>query len=139
MSLKTVYAGLDARLSAEADSSGPVKGTLSGARIGMIWLAANLVVTTLLTGTLFVTAVPFPTAVTMIVVGTLVGAVVLTSIGAIGTRTGLPTIAVTPSTSGAAFDTAWNVIFSGSGVVGGSIADGQYDLSIDAAKVSLTG
>ena len=95
MSLKTVYAGLDARLSAEADSSGPVTGTLSGARIGMIWLAANLVVTTLLTGTLFVTVVPFPTAAGMIVAGTVVGAVVLTAIGAIGTRTGLPTMAVT--------------------------------------------
>jgi len=95
VSLKKLYTGLDARLSAEADSSGPVKGTLSGVRIGMIWLAANLVVTTLLTGTLFVTAVPFTTAAVMIVVGTLVGAVVLTSIGAIGTRTGLPTMAIT--------------------------------------------
>ncbi|MFJ3958347.1 purine-cytosine permease family protein [Arthrobacter sp. NPDC090010] len=94
-SVQGLYARLDARLAAEADSSGPVKGTLSGPRIGMIWLAANLVVTTLLTGTLFVTAIPFSTAVVMIVAGTLVGALALTSIGAIGTRTGLPTMAIT--------------------------------------------
>ena len=32
---------------AESDGYGPVKGTLSSYRIGMIWLAANLVVTTI--------------------------------------------------------------------------------------------
>jgi purine-cytosine permease-like protein len=61
----------------------------------MIWLAANLVVTTLLTGTLLVPAVSFLTAASMIAAGTVVGAVVLTMVGNIGTRTGLPTMALT--------------------------------------------
>ena len=77
------------------DSAGPVRGTQGVLRIGMIWLAANLVVTTLLTGTLFVPAVSFGTATAMILVGTLIGVVVLTMVGNMGTRTGLPTMALT--------------------------------------------
>jgi nucleobase:cation symporter-1, NCS1 family len=91
----SLYSRLDRRLEAQADNAGPVRGTLSLTRIGMIWLAANLVVTTLLTGTLLVPAVGFATALTMIVLGTLCGAVVLTLVGNIGTRTGLPTMALT--------------------------------------------
>jgi nucleobase:cation symporter-1, NCS1 family len=91
----SLYTRLDRRLEAQADNAGPVRGTLSLARIGMIWLAANLVVTTLLTGTLLIPAVDFSTAVTMIVVGTVAGAVVLALVGNIGTRTGLPTMALT--------------------------------------------
>lgn len=91
----SLYTRLDRRLEAQADNAGPVRGTLSLSRIGMIWLAANLVVTTLLTGTLLIPAVGFATAVTMIVLGTLCGAVVLTLVGNIGTRTGLPTMALT--------------------------------------------
>ena len=49
-------------LDGHGDSAGPVRGTQGVLRIGMIWLAANLVVTTLLTGTLFVPAVSFGTA-----------------------------------------------------------------------------
>ncbi|WP_053384802.1 purine-cytosine permease family protein [Leucobacter celer] len=77
------------------DSAGPVRGTQSLLRIGMIWLAANLVVTTLLTGTLFTPAVSFGTAALMIVLGTLIGVIVLVLIGNMGTRTGLPTMALT--------------------------------------------
>lgn len=77
------------------DSGGPVHGTQGLLRIGMIWLAANLVVTTLLTGTLFVPEVSFASASTMIIVGTLLGVIVLTLIGNMGTRTGLPTMALT--------------------------------------------
>lgn len=40
-------------------------------------------------------AVSFGTALTMIVVGTVGGALVLVSVGNIGTRTGLPTMALT--------------------------------------------
>lgn len=82
------------------DSAGPVRGTQSLPRIGMIWLAANLVVTTLLTGTLFIPGVSFSTATSMIVVGTLCGAVVLVLIGNMGTRTGLPTMALTRGSFG---------------------------------------
>ncbi|MBO1901813.1 cytosine permease [Leucobacter weissii] len=77
------------------DSAGPVRGHQSLLRIALIWLAANLVVTTLLTGTLFVPSVSFGTAATMIVVGTLIGVVVLVLIGNMGTRSGLPTMALT--------------------------------------------
>jgi nucleobase:cation symporter-1, NCS1 family len=91
----SLYTRLDRRLEAQADNAGPVRGYLSPVRVGMIWLAANLVVTTLLTGTLLIPAVDFATAFTMIVLGTIGGAVVLALVGNIGTRTGLPTMALT--------------------------------------------
>lgn len=81
-------------------SAGPVRGTQGPFRIGMIWLAANLVVTTLLTGTLFVPGVSFGVATSMIVVGTLIGVVVLVLVGTMGTRTGLPTMALTRGSFG---------------------------------------
>ncbi|WP_458778754.1 purine-cytosine permease family protein [Arthrobacter sp. D3-16] len=90
-----IYKRLDAHLQHNADGFGPIRGSLSTRRIGMIWLAANFVVTTLLTGTLFVPGVSFASALAMIVIGTVIGAVVLTLIGNIGTRTGLPTMAIT--------------------------------------------
>ena len=81
-------------------SAGPVRGTQGVLRIAMIWLAANLVVTTLLTGTLFTPAVSFGTASAMIVIGTLLGVIVLVLIGNMGTRTGLPTMALTRGSFG---------------------------------------
>ena len=50
------YRRLEQRLESGHDS-GVIRGSLSGGRMFMIWLAANLVVTTLLTGTLFVPGV----------------------------------------------------------------------------------
>ncbi|WP_313812449.1 cytosine permease [Glutamicibacter sp.] len=91
---------IEQKLNLSADSSGPVRGTLSMGRIGMIWLAANLVVTTLLTGTLFIPSVPLTTAVWLITAGTIIGAVVLVLIGNVGTRTGLPTTALTRGSFG---------------------------------------
>ncbi|PPG02267.1 purine-cytosine transporter [Pseudoclavibacter sp. RFBI5] len=88
---KTMALNLDG----QDDSAGPVRGTQSLIRIALIWLAANLVVTTLLTGTLFVPGVSFGTATGMIVLGTLIGVIVLVLIGNMGTRTGLPTMALT--------------------------------------------
>lgn len=82
------------------DSAGPVRGTQGVLRIGMIWLAANLVVTTLLTGTLFVPSVSFGTATAMIITGTLIGVLVLVLVGNMGTRTGLPTMALTRGSFG---------------------------------------
>ncbi|MFJ2662386.1 purine-cytosine permease family protein [Arthrobacter koreensis] len=96
-----LYRRLDRHLQQSNEGSGPVRGTLSAPRIGMIWLAANFVVTTLLTGTLIVPSVSFGSAVWMIILGTLLGAVVLTLIGNIGTRTGLPTMAITRGAFGA--------------------------------------
>ncbi len=89
------YRSLEAKLEATVDEGGVIRGTLSMPRMLMIWLAANLVVTTLLTGTLFVPGISYPTAFIAIVAGTLIGTVVLTLIGNIGTRTGLATMAIT--------------------------------------------
>lgn len=86
---------LNTRLESQAETTGPVRGTLSGGRIGLIWLAANFVVTTLLTGTFFIPAIGFGSAVALIIVGTILGAVVLVTVGSMGTRTGLPTMALT--------------------------------------------
>ncbi|QIV86866.1 purine-cytosine permease family protein [Glutamicibacter mishrai] len=96
-----LYRKFEQKLEAGAESSGPIRGQLGTGRIGMIWLAANLVVTTLLTGTFFVPGLNFSLALVMIVVGTLIGAVILVLVGNIGTRTGLPTMAITRGAFGA--------------------------------------
>lgn len=59
----------------------PPRGTVSTLRMLLIWLAANLVVTTLLTGTLFQPGVSYATALTSIVLGTVLGALVLVGSG----------------------------------------------------------
>ncbi|MBP1325955.1 NCS1 nucleoside transporter family [Leucobacter exalbidus] len=96
----TSPATMAVNLDGHDESAGPVRGSQGVIRIGMIWLAANLVVTTLLTGTLFVPAVSFGTASAMIVTGTLIGVLVLVLVGNMGTRTGLPTMALTRGSFG---------------------------------------
>lgn len=91
---------LSKRLNEDSDGYGPIKGTLGARRIGLIWLAANLVVTTLLTGTLFVPGVSWPLAIGLIILGSVVGGTVLVLIGNIGTRTGLPTMSLTKGAFG---------------------------------------
>src|ERR687890_826447 len=66
----------------------------------MVWLAANMVVTTLLTGTLFVPGIPYLQAVLIILLGTLLGVGALALVGCIGTRTGLPTMVLTRASFG---------------------------------------
>jgi purine-cytosine permease-like protein len=51
----------------------------------MVWLAANMVVTILLTGTLFVPGIPYVRAILIILLGTLLGVTVLSLVGCIGT------------------------------------------------------
>jgi NCS1 nucleoside transporter family len=109
----SLYSRLDDYLEEHSDDAGPVRGAFSLPRIGMIWLAANLVVTTLLTGTLFVPGVDYGLVIVLIIVGTLIGAAVLVTIGAIGTRTGLPTMALTRGpfgTRGSLLPVAANVV-----------------------------
>jgi NCS1 nucleoside transporter family len=84
-----------ARLPHDDDATVPSEGTLGVGRTFMVWLAANMVVTTMLTGTLFVPGIPYVTALLAIVGGTLVGVTVLVLIGTIGVRTGLPTMILT--------------------------------------------
>lgn len=109
----SLYSRLEQYLEEHSDDAGPVRGSFSLPRIGMIWLAANLVVTTLLTGTLFVPGVDYGLVVVLIIGGTLIGAAVLVTIGNIGTRTGLPTMALTRGpfgTRGSLLPVAANVI-----------------------------
>jgi NCS1 nucleoside transporter family len=135
----SLYTRLDRRLEAQADHAGPVRGTLSTPRIGMIWLAANLVVTTLLTGTLFIPGVDYATALTMIIIGTLAGAIVLTLIGNIGTRSGLPTMALTRGafgTRGSLLPVVANVII----LMGWSWVQAMLaGVTVDYLVASLTG
>ena len=90
-----VYRKLEQRLEGDSEGFGAIKGTLGARRIGMIWLAANLIVTTMLTGTFFIPGLSFGPVLGLILAGTILGSVVLVLIGNIGTRTGLPTMAIT--------------------------------------------
>lgn len=96
----SAWSRLSRRFDENSEGYGPIRGSLGTGRIGMIWLAANLVVTTLLTGTLFVPGVAWTTAVGMIVLGTVIGGAVLVLIGNVGTRTGLPTMSLTKGAFG---------------------------------------
>lgn len=96
----SAWSRLSDHLDENSEGYGPLRGTLGAGRIGMIWLAANLVVTTLLTGTLFVPGVSWPTALAMIVLGTLIGGAVLVLVGNMGTRTGLATMSLTKGSFG---------------------------------------
>lgn len=90
----SLFTRLEKRLDAQSEGAGPVRGSYTTGRVFMIWLAANLVVTTLLTGTLFVPDVGYGLVLLLIVAGTLAGATVLVLVGTIGERTGLPTMAL---------------------------------------------
>lgn len=88
------------RIEANSGGFGPIRGTLGAGRIGLIWLAANLVVTTLLTGTLFVPGVSYLETLMWIVIGTVLGAIVFTLVAVMGVRTGLPTMSLTKGSFG---------------------------------------
>jgi putative hydroxymethylpyrimidine transporter CytX len=96
----TIWQRLSSRLPKESDAEAPAEQTMTLGRTAMLWLAANMVVTTLLTGTLFVPGVPYATALLMILAGTLVGGAVLILVGRIGTRTGLPTMVLSRGSFG---------------------------------------
>ncbi len=89
-----------ARLGGEPDFERPAEGTMGLGRTFMLWLAANMVVTTLLTGTLFVPGIPYSTALVVIFCGTLVGVSILVLVGTIGTRTGMPTMVLSRGSFG---------------------------------------
>lgn len=96
----STWQNLVSRMPKESDADAPAERTMSLGRTAMLWLAANMVVTTLLTGTLFVPGVAYTTALLMILIGTLVGGSVLILVGRIGTRTGLPTMVLTRGSFG---------------------------------------
>lgn len=132
---------LPAREAREAGPEGPgiVRGTLGPVRIGAIWLAANLVVTTLLTGTLFVPGVRYGEALLWIAAGTLAGTVVLTLVAVMGARTGLATMQLTRASFGA----GGSIVPSASNLVilmGWSWVQAMLaGISLDALLLTFTG
>ena len=77
----------------DAELARPGAHRTSFLRTLLMWLAADLVVTTMLTGTLFVPSLTLLQTLIVIGCGTVLGAVVLILVGNMGTRTGLPTMA----------------------------------------------
>lgn len=65
-----------------------------------LWLAANVVITTVMTGMLFVPDITFTDAILAIVIGSVLGAIPLALTGNIGIRTGLPTMVLTRASFG---------------------------------------
>lgn len=65
-----------------------------------LWLAANVVITSVLTGMFFVPDIPWTTAIWVIIIGSAVGAIPLALTGKIGTRTGLTTMVMTRAAFG---------------------------------------
>lgn len=66
--------------------------TMGFGRTITMWLGANVVVTTILTGMLLVPDLPYLRALWIILAGSILGAIGLALVGNIGTRTGLPTM-----------------------------------------------
>lgn len=93
--MSSVLDRIAARIGQEPEATKPAEGSMGLGRTFMLWLAANMVVTTMLTGTLFVPGIAYATALLVIVLGTLIGVTVLVLVGTIGTRTGLPTMILT--------------------------------------------
>jgi purine-cytosine permease-like protein len=58
--MSSVLDRIAARIGHEPDATQPAKGSMGLRRSFMLWLAANMVVTTLLTGTLSATSAPAP-------------------------------------------------------------------------------
>ncbi|MFP5300393.1 cytosine permease [Cobetia sp. SIMBA_158] len=88
MSILEGFIGKDTLNHQQHKSMGAV-GTLA------LWLGANVVVTTILTGMLLVPDLAFSTAIGSIVVGSLIGAIPLLLVGLMGQRTGLPSMVLT--------------------------------------------
>ncbi|MBY6269018.1 cytosine permease, partial [Parageobacillus thermoglucosidasius] len=65
-----------------------------------LWIAANVVITTVMTGMMFVPDISFSSAMFAIIVGSAIGAIPLALTGNIGIRTGLPTMVITRAAFG---------------------------------------
>ncbi|ERN54383.1 purine-cytosine permease family protein [Alkalihalophilus marmarensis] len=65
-----------------------------------LWLAANVVITSVLTGMFFVPDIAWSTAIWAIIIGSAIGAIPLALTGKIGTRTGLSTMVMTRAAFG---------------------------------------
>lgn len=104
-----------------------------------MWLAANLVVTTIYTGMFFVPDLPFLEALAVIFTGSLLGAIPLALVGAMGAKTGCTTMMLTRSvfgTKGSVLPSVVNIIL----LIGWSWVQAlMAGMSMDYAVKSLTG
>jgi NCS1 family nucleobase:cation symporter-1 len=66
--------------------------TMTFSKAVAMWLGANVVVTTILTGMLLVPDLPYLQALWIVAAGSALGAIGLALVGVMGTRTGLPTM-----------------------------------------------
>lgn len=104
-----------------------------------LWVGANVVVTTVFTGMLFVPDMSYIKALMIILIASMVGAVPLVLMGNIGTRTGLPTMIISRGAfgkRGAVLPAGVNTII----LIGWSwIQAYMAGLSLDHAVTFLTG
>ncbi len=78
----------------------PENKTLGGVSNFAIWFSCSMVTTVMLTGMYFIPEVSFGKAITLILIGSLVGIIPLILIGAIGQKTGLVTMVAARATFG---------------------------------------
>jgi NCS1 family nucleobase:cation symporter-1 len=104
-----------------------------------LWVGANVVVTTVFTGMLFVPDMSYVKALMIILIASMVGAIPLVLMGNIGTRTGLPTMIISRAAfgkRGAVLPAAVNTLI----LIGWSwIQAYMAGLSLDHAVTFLTG
>ncbi|MGB3683376.1 MAG: cytosine permease [Rubrobacteraceae bacterium] len=74
------------------DESPQEHRTMGFSKAVTMWLGANVVVTTILTGMLLVPDLPYLRALWIVLIGSVIGALGLALVGNMGTRTGLPTM-----------------------------------------------
>lgn len=104
-----------------------------------MWLAANLVVTTIYTGMFFVPDLPIQKALFIIFFGSVIGAIPLTLVGTMGAKTGLATMTLTRSvfgTKGSILPSVVNMVL----LIGWSWVQAlMAGMSMDYAISGLTG
>ncbi|WP_136066840.1 purine-cytosine permease family protein [Modicisalibacter radicis] len=104
-----------------------------------LWLGANVVVTTILTGMLLVPSLDFLHAMTLVLLGSAIGIIPLVLIGAMGQRTGLTTMVLARGTFGrvgAGFPAIVNLLAL---IAWSWIQALLAGMSLDYAMESLTG
>ncbi|MGR4068377.1 purine-cytosine permease family protein [Billgrantia sp. C5P2] len=94
MSHEPTFLGHDTLSADDVERSLGIPGTFA------LWLGANVVVTTILTGMLLVPDLTFQHAMTLVFIGSAIGIIPLVLIGAMGQRTGMTTMVLARGTFG---------------------------------------
>lgn len=132
MSFLTRFIGKDT-LSHQQNKSLGALGTMA------LWLGANVVVTTILTGMLLVPDLSFSTAVGSILFGSLIGAIPLLLVGLMGQRTGLTSMVLTRRAYGPAGSKLISLINMGVLIAWSWIQALLAGMSLDYAISEMTG